>query len=95
MKRTFLVIVILVGTIMSKAQLRVGDAVPEIELPDTKDSIIKLSSFQGKVVLVDFGPVGVAPAGQAIPIYKDFTASIRIKGLKCLLFRLIQKERNG
>ncbi|MEP7256585.1 MAG: TlpA disulfide reductase family protein [Ferruginibacter sp.] len=54
MKKSFLVIIILLGSLLSNAQLKIGEAVPEISLPNTKDSIINLSSYAGKVVLIDF-----------------------------------------
>ena len=38
---------ILVGT-------RIGDRAPEINLPNTDGKLVPLSSFRGKVVLIDF-----------------------------------------
>ena len=54
MKRTFLAVLILFGSVVVKAQLRVGELAPDIVLPGKTDTIIKLSSLNGKVVLIDF-----------------------------------------
>ena len=54
MKTVFAVLVLLCSTFVSNAQLRPGQMAPEISLPNAKDSIVTLSSFKGKVVLIDF-----------------------------------------
>lgn len=54
MKSTIIAIVFICGAFIAKAQLHAGDMAPEISLPNTKDSVINLSSFRGKVVLIDF-----------------------------------------
>jgi thiol-disulfide isomerase/thioredoxin len=54
MKRLVFVLLITAGALPSFAQIKVGTALPEISLPNVNDSVINLSSFKGKVVLVDF-----------------------------------------
>src|SRR5205809_6405139 len=54
MKKMIFIAGFLMMTCLSNAQLQVGMMAPEISLPDTKDSVVKLSSFNGKVVLIDF-----------------------------------------
>jgi len=54
MKKILFVAVVIVSSFTGKAQIKIGGSVPEISLPNVKDSIVNLSSYQGKVVLIDF-----------------------------------------
>ena len=76
MKKSFLVIIMLFGSLLSNAQLKIGETVPEISLPNTKDSIINLSSYAGKVVLIDFWASWCAPCRADNPyvvkLYKKY-----------------------
>lgn len=79
MKNIIIAICLVCISFSGNAQLRIGEAVPEIELPNKADSLVKLSSFIGKVVLVDFWASWCAPCRDANPyiqkLYKKYRAN--------------------
>jgi thiol-disulfide isomerase/thioredoxin len=78
MIKLFLSILITVSAFSATAQLQVGGAAPEISLPNANDSIVSLSSFAGKVVLVDFWASWCVPCRASNPhvvkLYKKYKA---------------------
>ncbi|HTB51401.1 MAG TPA: TlpA disulfide reductase family protein [Ferruginibacter sp.] len=58
------------------AQVDVGQMAPEISLPNSNDSVINLSSFKNKVLLIDFWASWCGPCRRSIPgvvkLYKKF-----------------------
>jgi thiol-disulfide isomerase/thioredoxin len=93
MKKSFLVIVILVASVTGKAQLKIGATVPEIELPNTVDSIVKLSALHGKVVLIDFWASWCAPCRAANPYIQKLYKQYKAKGFEVFAVSLdVKKE---
>jgi thiol-disulfide isomerase/thioredoxin len=82
MRHSILIAIFLCAGIGVHAQLRIGGQAPEIELPNKADSIIRLSSLTGKVVLVDFWASWCAPCRQANPYIQKLYKKYQDKGFE-------------
>jgi peroxiredoxin len=81
MKNAIVVFLLLLsGT--SQAQVKIGQLAPEISLPDTKGSIINLSSLKGKVVLIDFWASWCMPCRASIPSVVKLYQKYQPKGFE-------------
>lgn len=92
MKRLNMVLLGLAMGVLAQAQVRVGQVAPEIALPDAKDSIVTLSSFKGKVVLIDFWASWCYPCRQSIPGVVKLYNKYKSKGFEVLAVSIDSKR---
>ena len=82
MKKSIATIVLVVYAALATAQLKIGDVPPEISLPNANDSTVNLSSFKGKVVLLDFWASWCAPCRSANPAVVKLHDKYKSKGFE-------------
>lgn len=82
MIRSFLIFLLVAITAGANAQLKIGEMAPEIELRNHKDSLVKLSSFKGKVVLIDFWASWCGPCRAVNPYTQKLYKQYKDKGFE-------------
>lgn len=93
MKFVIISIVFIFIGFFAGAQVRIGDMAPEISLPDANGSMLNLSSFRGKVVLIDFWASWCGPCRGANPDIVKLYNKYKSKGLEVFGISLdVKKE---
>ncbi|GAB2821534.1 TlpA family protein disulfide reductase [Ferruginibacter profundus] len=94
MKKVLFVMLIAIAAVGAKAQIKIGAPVPEISLPNVKDSMVNLSSFKGKVVLIDFWASWCGPCRQANPGVVKLYNKYKDKGFEVFGVSLDNKKND-
>jgi peroxiredoxin len=91
-KRLNMILLGLAIGLLANAQVRVGQVAPEIALPNAKDSIVTLSSFKGKVVLLDFWASWCYPCRESIPGVVKLYNKYKDKGFEVVAVSIDSKR---
>lgn len=94
MKKALIIIICIGSVLIVKSQVTVGAMAPEISLPDTKDSLINLSSFKGKVVLIDFWASWCGPCRRSNPGIVNLYNKYKAKGFEVFGVSIDSKKRD-
>jgi cytochrome c biogenesis protein CcmG/thiol:disulfide interchange protein DsbE len=73
----------------------VGQPFPDLELRDLAGDAIKVSSYRGKVVLIDLWASWCEPCKKELPVLDDLQARLRDQGVEILAVSIDEVRRNA
>ena len=94
MKSIVVTVALVLAVFMVNAQVKVDQIAPEISLPGVNDSPVKLSSFKGKVVLIDFWASWCGPCRAAIPSVIKLYDKYKAKGFEVFGVSIDSKKKD-
>ena len=82
LKNLLTITAFLITSFAVKAQITIGQVAPEISLLNTKGLAVNLSSFNGKVVLIDFWASWCRPCREANPLVVKLYEKYKSQGFE-------------
>ncbi len=74
--------------------LNIGDQAPDLDLRSLSDSLVKVSDFLGRVVVLDFWYFACAPCRLSTPFLDELSAKYQDKGLMVLGINAQDKDKS-
>jgi thiol-disulfide isomerase/thioredoxin len=93
MKFFFAIILTLSSSLFVKAQVAIGEIAPDFSLLNTKNSTVSLSSFRGKVVMIDFWASWCGPCRIANPSVEKIYQKYKSKGFEVIGISIDNKKK--
>ena len=94
MKSIVVTVALVLAGFLVNAQVKVDQIAPEISLPGVNDSPVKLSSFKGKVVLIDFWASWCGPCRASIPSVIKLYDKYKAKGFEVFGVSIDSKKKD-
>ena len=93
MKFFFAIILSLSSSLFINAQVTIGEIAPDFSLQNPKNSIVSLSSFRGKVVMIDFWASWCGPCRIANPGVERIYQKYKANGFEVLGISIDNKKK--
>ncbi len=94
MKSIVVIVALVLTCFCVNAQVKINQTAPEISLPGVNDSPISLSSFKGKVVLIDFWASWCGPCRATIPSVIQLYDKYKGNGFEVLGVSIDSKKKD-